>query len=141
MAMILRFGLLADYATVGAGGKATIVHTFDQLRPTPEKIGQPIPPCFLVARIEGSIADAGSHTLRIRLHDSDENVLPVEIVLEEFTLGITGPGLPLARQIIVPMEGIPMPQLGDYEFVFNVDEVEIGRVPFYVVPAIPAAEA
>jgi hypothetical protein len=139
MTIVMRYGLLADYATVGAGKKLTIVHTFEHFRPPPERIGQPIAMGFLVARIEGSIVDAGNHVLRIKVHDGDENPLPMEIVLEEFALGITGPGLPLAAQLLLPLGPVPMPEIGEYEFVLTADGQEVGRVPFHVLGAVPAS--
>ena len=138
MTIAMRYGLLADYATVGAGQKLTIVHTFEHFTPQPDRIGQPIAMGFLVARIEGSIADAGNHTFRIRIHDGDENALAAEVLLEDFALGVTGPGSPLANTLLLPLGPVPMPPIGEYNFVLSVDEHEVGRVPFHVLAAIPA---
>ena len=123
--MTLQFGLLAEYATVGSGNRLIIVHTFDKLLPTPDKIGQPIGFGVIVMRVQGSLTDAGAHHMSIILADEDENPMGVELAGDGFELGVTGPGLPLASQLILPLAPILMPVVGEYKFVVRVgDEPE-----------------
>ncbi len=139
--MTMRFGLLADYAAVGAAGKLTIVHTFDQFRGTPQPVGAVIAAGYIVARVEGSIADAGVYELTVLINDDDETPLESRMKLEGVELGVTGPGLPLCAQFVLPLAGLAMPPVGSYCFVFRMAEQEVGRIPFHVMEPHQAPKA
>ncbi|HEX9563893.1 MAG TPA: hypothetical protein VF981_07975 [Gemmatimonadaceae bacterium] len=134
MSVQMTFGLLADYAATGQRGKLTIVHVFNRFNPPPERIGQPIGSGMLVACIEGGFADLGDHRLLIRLRNADEELLPLVIEVEGFTLNSAGPDVPPTMNILIQLAPIPMPPLGDYRFELSVDDAHVGFIPFYVLP-------
>ena len=130
MALVLRFGLLADYATVGAGGKLTIVHVFEKVFFIPEL---PTLAGVLVVRLEGSIVDAGPHDVMFELRDFDEVPVPESRgVVPKQHLTPIGPGLPFILQLIVAL-GLKVPPPGDYKFVVVVGDTVVGEVPLFVV--------
>lgn len=135
MALKLRFGILCDYATVGANGKAIAVHIFENLRLRASQTGMMLTPFYLVAQIECRIADGSRHAIDLQLIDEDGRELAVW-PFPEVEYRSQGAGLPLVARYMMQIGNMPAPGPGTYEFAFREKGgAEAGRVSFHVVPA------
>lgn len=138
--MNLRFGHVCDYATIGNNGKLIIVGVFDTViaRLRDDEGNVRLPLCYLVFRLECSIAEGAQHQVMIRIVDEDGNeVAPMAGVGTRFRPH--APGRPLSANGIINLQ-IGVPREGDYMFEIHVDGAVIGEIPFYVVPVPPAPE-
>lgn len=118
--MDFRFGHLCDYATQGANGKAILVGVFDQIINTGNAPVR-LPLCFLVFKLECSIAEGGNHRIQFRLKDGEEVTLKGDDGSDlDFDLGTqnfspSGPGRgrnpPVRGQ--GPRSGLTMPNWKD----------------------------
>jgi hypothetical protein len=132
--MRLRFAHLADFVTVDADGKLTIVGAFDRMR-----VGGASSPYLLsafrvVASFEASLSEGASHAFACCVVDDDEDT-----VISEFggpiQFATSGVGHPIhATAIIEIAQGtMTLPHLGDYYVCFRVDGIELGRVRLTLV--------
>jgi hypothetical protein len=138
--MEFHFGHLADYAGPGQHNKLTIVGIFDvaydhdpSVRPIP------LPQAFLVAAIDASVAHGSVHSVEIRFTDIDNEPVGPTIELVDVPFQARGPGRPLRAQLIAQLQGLSVPDVGDYEFQIWVDGERVGDIPLYVVPNPPGA--
>lgn len=133
--MELRFAHLADFATVDASNKATVVGIFDRIFCPPDASPIPLPPFHLIASFEASIAEGAEHRLEIAFVNDDE-----ELVGPKFDGALqfraSGIGHPAQASAIIgfPPGAIQVAAAGDYYFRFRVDEVERGRTRVTVIP-------
>ena len=131
--MELKFAHLSDYAAVDAAGKLTIVGQFgvvyDQLKLRPI----PFPPFYIVAVFHAHVTEGTDHQIRIHLVNSDGGTVlpPFEGKLKFAPLG---KGKPLHANLIVGFgPGLTVPDLGDYEFRFLIDNRDVGELSVSVV--------
>lgn len=135
--MELKFGLLADYASVAERGKLVIAGEFDQINAQTAPVTWPL--MFLVARFEASITEGSKHRLRLDTRDADgRQVIPAI----EGDIGFVprGPGRPLRGQIIMRLEGLQFPRAGDYSFNLLVDGRELGTVGLFLTTSADATQ-
>ena len=127
--MELRYAHIADFASVDASGKLTLVGVFDFVWDALGVRPIPFPPFYLVAAFEGSVAEGAEHEIEIRLVDDDEQ--PMSAVIKgQLQLRSQGVGH-LARGHVMIGFGpgvIAVPELGDYYFQFKVDGVKLGQI-------------
>ncbi|HEV2749035.1 MAG TPA: hypothetical protein VGV12_00770 [Gemmatimonadales bacterium] len=116
----------------GVAGKKIIVATFDLIlaRTFPALH----PQLALVLRIEGHGTEEGKHHLRIDFVDADyKNVVaPIELDFEMIKEGRPASDAPLAAEVVVNANGLPVPHEGNYEFAVQVDGRHLGAIPLYV---------
>lgn len=129
--MYLRYGVLADTVTPGGGAKKNIIGTFDviHVRQFPAAHRR----LSLVLRIEGHVTEEGKHQLNVDFVDADYRVLGG--VSGEFEVRREGRAVedaPLASEVALEIENLPLPKEGNYEFAVKVDGRHIGSVPLYV---------
>lgn len=127
--MELRFAHIADFASVDASGKLTIVGAFDIVWDRAGVRPIPFPPFYLVAAVEGSIAEGADHDIEICMVDDDEQTQG-GVIKGNLQLRSQGAGH-LARGHLLIGFGpglISVPDLGDYYFQFKVDGVKLGQV-------------
>jgi len=132
----MPFGALADYATVTADGKLTMVGCFDQMFLPEAALGQKLQAlAYLVARLEGSVGDGSNGEFELRLLDEDEKSQSVK-KLDGFTLGWRGSGQSLATQLVIAITGMPVPSsYGTYHFAFFVNGQRVaGEVSLHLQP-------
>lgn len=138
--MDLRYAHLADFASVDANGKLTIVGAFDIVW---DAIGvRPIsfPPFYIAASFEASVIEGADHQIEIQLMNEDEE--PCSGLLKgTLQLRAHGVGLPAVGHALVGFgtHAVSVPELGDYHFRFRVDGVDIGtaRVSVLAPPGRP----
>ncbi len=127
--------LLADAATIDAGGKLNILGVFDRI--SVPKFPAKHPHAALVLRFSASMHEGGSHTVEIVLKDPDGK----ELMNVNGDLHV-GPGGPLAGgQILVPqvlnMGGLVFPKAGQYSFDVRIDGEHQVSLPLTVHGAGP----
>ena len=135
--MVFKYGLLADYAGEAASHKAMIIGIFDVVY---DVLGQrpiPIPQCYLVASFDAHVTEGSVHRLEIRFTNADGSDVIPPLRMDEFRFQSSGPGRPLRGNLIAAMNGLRVPELGDYSFHLLMDGHHMGMVPLYVVPQRP----
>lgn len=137
MSLSLRFALLCDYASNGAGGKPIAVHIFERFNVTEETLEHPLPRFSILARIECSIADGNSHALELVLVDEDGSTI-AKMNFPPAQFHSQGAGQPLVAGYTMQIEGLRVKKFGTYEFRFRVGGVDIGMATFNVVK-LPAS--
>ncbi len=133
MAIEMRYGILCDYATMGANGKPIAIHIFDHFRVAAET-DIVLPHFTLLARFECSLADGGSHVIDGEIVDEDF----VRVAAWSFpdqTFVTQGPGLPLIRSVTLNVSGLRVGRVGAYEMIFRCRSTIVGRVHFRVLTA------
>lgn len=136
--MKLTFAHLADYASVDAGGKLTIVGLFgvifDQMKVRPI----PFPQFHIVSQFEAKVTEGTDHQVQVQLIDQQKRN-----VIRKFDGPIrfapTGRGGPLQANLIMGFGpgAIAVPDLGTYEFRFMIDGKDIGGLPVLVIEPPP----
>lgn len=127
--MELRYAHIADFASVDASGKLTLVGVFDVVWDSLGVRPIPFPPFHLVAAFEASVAEGAEHDIEIVLVDDDEK-LHGGVIKGKLQLRSQGAGH-LARGHLMIGFGpkvITVPELGDYYFQFKVDGVKLGQI-------------
>lgn len=134
--MELRFAHIADFVSIDANGKLTIVGAFDIVWHSAGTRPILFPPFYLVAAVEASIAEGADHEIEILLVDDDEKIHG-RAIKGQLPLRSQGPGH-LARGNLVIGFGsgvVSVPDYGDYYFQFRVDGVKLGQVRVSVLEA------
>ncbi|MFH0990003.1 MAG: hypothetical protein V1799_08310 [bacterium] len=127
--MFVRYAFLADTATADAGGKLYAMGIFDNILTT--QFPAHHPELTLVARIEGTVAEKGSHKISIELRDSDSNRLHSFDQTLVFSERPAVHGNFLAG-LIVKFQTLTFPRAGQYEFVLFGDDRFLVRIHFTV---------
>lgn len=135
MALEMKFGLLCDYVTLGAGNKPIAMHIFDHFNRLDGFEQQPFQRFYVLARFTASIADGNVHQLTCAVVDEDEHVIR-EWDLPPIMFGTVGPGLPLIGQMIGTVENMVLPSDGNYAYRIVCAGKEVGRIPFRVLRVI-----
>lgn len=128
--MDIDLALLADAATIDAGGKLNILGVFDRLnaRSFPARHGR----VALVLRFSAGLHEAGEHTVDIVLKDPDgEEVVHLDGQVQ------LGPGpMHAGGEIRVPhvlnLDGLVFEQPGRYSFDLRVDGEHLRSVSLTV---------
>lgn len=140
MALEMKFGLLCDYVTLGAGNKPIALHIFDHFNRLQGMEQQPFQSFFVLARFNASIADGTTHQFSCAIVDEDEQVIR-QWDLPPIMFQSAGPGLPLIGQVISQVNGMVLPVDGNYAYRIASAGKEIGRINFRVlrviVPQLP----
>lgn len=138
MAVELRWGVLCDYATQGQGGKPIALHIFENFfRPAGTGAQAPLPTFNFIGRLECSIGDGTNHAIEARILDGGGQPRAV-FQLPEQQFIPQGPGLPLTGGIMIQIQGLKLPEAGDYEFELRVKQRRIAVVDFRVLDITPA---
>lgn len=128
----LRYAMLCDFAMPGERGKRSIVSIWDSVMQTGKTRPIPIPRCFLVGRFEASALDGSVQELEIHfVNDGGELVLP-EALKVTLPFTVIGPDRPLVAQFQLELDGLTVPDVGDYEFNFRIAAEWKGTVELYV---------
>ncbi len=101
--MELRFSHLADFATVDASSKPTIVGIFDRVMCQPNQSPIPFPGFHLVASFEASISEGAEHELEIAFINEDEETQRTSCERSDLSLR------PMVAQVIVSGERCRQP--------------------------------
>lgn len=140
MAVRLKYGLLCDYATTGALGKATAIHIFDHFVRKEGDEGKALPDFTVLMRLECSLADGVDHTLTAVIVNEDGHTIQ-SFPFPQHRFGVQGPGLPLTAQLLFNIRGLQLPGFGTYDMELREGEVRVGSVDFKVVPMLPKLKA
>lgn len=132
----LRYGMLCDYGTIGNNGKAIAVHIFDNFIRPAGGAARPLPPFHILAKLECSIADGSQHELLALIVDEDHRELArFPMLRHEF--GAQGPGLPLASQLLIHVNGLVLSRIGAYQILLQANGTRIGCIDFRVTQVTP----
>lgn len=127
--MELRFAHLADFASADSSGKLTVVGIFDIVWDRAGVRPIALPPFYLLAKFEASIAEGADHEIEITLVDDDENAQGSTIkgTLEFRTHGV---GHPAQSHLLIGfgLGAVSIPDTGDYHFRFRVAGKDVGSV-------------
>lgn len=127
--MELRFAHIADFASVDASGKLTIVGAFDIVWDNTGTRPISFPPFYLVAAFEASVAEGAEHDIEIRLVDDDE-VAHAGVINGKLQMRSQGVGNPARGNLMIGFGPgiVRVPELGDYYFQFRVDGTMLGAI-------------
>src|SRR5215212_5542479 len=129
------YGLLADYATLGASNKMTVVGVFTHVFPLFTGPAQ-IPPCYLAVSLKASSLTDPAHPLEIDFVDGDGDPVPDTPVLRVTANFIApAPGYPLHACFCAPAPAFVVPGAGDYSFEVRDHGEWVGNIPLVVAPA------
>lgn len=131
--MNIDLALLADAATVDGTGKLNILGIFDRISANafPARHER----MCLVLRFSATMAEAGSHTVEIRLQGPEQDEL---LRLDgEMNLGPGrgGPGSLIRVPHVLNLDGLVLPVPGAYTFDVRVDDVHHVAIPLTVADA------
>lgn len=141
MSVNLRFGHLADYATVNQQGKLILAGIFDVVLAQGDDT-EIVPVAFtLVAGLTCSLADGFDHQVSVRFCDAEEEQIGNEVPVGLMTFIPSGPGRPLTLNMLVRFAGLQIRGVDDYNFVIVVDANPVGQIPLYVqrAPEMPSS--
>lgn len=133
----MAFAHLCDFAGLGNNGKPIIVGIFDAIQDREQTGSVTLGLAFFITKIEASLVTGTAHDVSIVVQTADMAVVH-RVDFGKLEFQSSGPGRPLAAQIILPVLGMPFPGMGDYTFAVIVDGVTVGEAPLYVVPSPPA---
>lgn len=134
--MEIDLALLADAATIDAGGKLNILGVFDRIRAAefPARHGR----VSLVLRFTAGLDEAGEHQLEIRLRDPDgEEVVRLDGTMN-FGPGARYGGEELRVPHVLNLDGLVFKTEGRYFFDLSVDGEHHRSLPL-TVQAAPGA--
>ena len=137
--MKVTFALLADYATQGLGSKLTIVGTFDTFFGVPRVRPIRCPRFFLVAGFEGSVIEGSEHPFEVRVVDEDGHLVVERPIRGVVQLTPRGPGRRLGAHMTIGMDGLVVPDVGEYSFELWSGGSEPLAVVSLVVADAPSA--
>jgi hypothetical protein len=92
-----------------------------------------LPPTYIVAQLEASIAEGTEHEITIRLVDEDEQAVADPIKLGKVVFTPRGKGRPLGARIIAQFMNLTLPRVGDYLFKIDVNGIVVGELVLMVV--------
>lgn len=140
--MELKYGVLADYAGAGAGGKVILVGIFDTVFNLQNVNPVPLPAFFVFAAIEAHVTEGTEHSAVIHLTTGDGNDLPTPIRVElPFKFVPRGRGRKMLGNLFIGIPpGLLLPGNGSYEFNILMDGRHIGSIPLYVDEAAQAPQ-
>ena len=124
----MRYGHLADFATIGANGKPILVGIFDRVISIQSSPPITVPQSYLFVKLECSIGEGSEHGVAVRLRDGNGQVVGAPFELEKLPFGASGPGYPLAAYIQLTIRGLQLAEPGDYEFEIVADGERLGVV-------------
>jgi hypothetical protein len=128
--MQLRYGTLADYSALGAGGKPLLIGMFDTILVVETVRPVRVPPCYLFGIFEAHATEGTDHRLTIRLQTADgQDLMPT--VRAPLRFGARGPGRPLIAYLSIALFGLALPDVGEYAFELLVDDRHVGSVQLY----------
>lgn len=132
--MQLRFAHVADFASVDASGKLTVVGIFDIVWDSAGARPIPFPPFYLVADLEASLAEGADQEIEVQLVDEDEQPIG-SLMRGTMQLRAAGPGYPATGRFLVGFGpgAITVPELGDYRFRFRAGGRDIGAARISVL--------
>jgi hypothetical protein len=130
------FALLADHVTETKEGKLVIVGEFDTIGSASFPAAHPS--FFLVARFQGSAAEARPHRLLIRLIGPDgRSVLPQDPELQVQAVRVHEN---VSRaNVILNFGGLQFPQPGVYYFRLELDGTRLAELPLHLQHVVAQA--
>ena len=132
---MIVYGLLADYATLGASNKMTAVGIFTHVFPLFTGPAQ-IPACYLAVSLKASSLTDSAHPLEIDFVDGDGDPVPDTPVLRVTAdFMAPAPGYPLHAYFCAPVPAFVVPGAGDYSFEIRDHGEWVGNIPLVVAPA------
>ena len=127
--MRLRFGLLAEYASLDSDGKISANGIYDILFATSFPIL--CPTAYLVLSIEGTLTEEGKHKISVELRDEQANKL--QEITQAIEIGKMKIKINMVRaDIVLKFQGLIFTKPGAYEFVIFGDKRFLGRIIFYI---------
>ncbi len=93
---------------------------------------RPLPPFHILAKLECSIADGSQHELLALIVGE---IARFPMPRHEF--GAQGPGLPLASQLLIHVNGLVLTRIGAYQILLQANGTRIGSIDFRVTQVTP----
>jgi hypothetical protein len=135
----LKLLQIAEYAALTAENKLILAGTFDSFditRPvgTDERAiaGLLLPPFYLVAVLECSLAEGTRHRALLRVLDDDGKAVVEGFDLGEVQFIVNKHGRPMRYIAILAMRGFAVPRPGEFAIELHVNGNRLGTVMLYV---------
>ena len=138
--MEIKTFLIAEYAAnVPPDNKLVIAGTFNTVQvkrvgvaPSGVRVPVPVPSCYLVAILECSIAEGTVHQGVMRVVDGNGLAVADPARLGELRFIANREGIPMRYQLVLRINGMAVPEPGDFSFELIVDGKRIGDTVLYV---------
>lgn len=131
----LVYGHLADYACEGSQGKIIIVGIFDRVF-TRSTGPFRLPSSYLAMKFEASLLDGSdNHLVEVKLVDGNSQPALPHHPRIPLRFGTVGPGYPLSAQVILQLENLTIPDVGDWAFEIRIDGTIVGSIPLIAAQA------
>jgi hypothetical protein len=126
--MNVQIMTLCDAANADASGKLNILGAFDQIFATQAPMVHPS--CTLAIKVQFERIEEGTKTFKIMVVDTDGNE-----VFPAVTGNIEIKMMPDLRttsiQIVGTIQGLKLPQFGEYQIDLALDGIVVASVPLY----------
>ncbi len=121
---------LCDAATADIAGKLNLLGTFDSLfAPSVPFVH---PSCALAVRVRFELSDEGTHSLEIRLADSDgKAILPA--MRSVIQVKATNDLKTIARNLVLNIQQLKLERFGEYTLDMFCDGKLVASSPLYTV--------
>ena len=130
------YAFLCDFAQESGGKLSALGIGWSAIQAQTVPVAHP--QLSFVASLNGTIAEAGTKKVEIRLIDADgTDVIPP--LTPDLVFAVQEPALEGRVNIILTLNGISFPKYGLYAFHLVVQGNEIVRVPFSVIEVTPTA--
>lgn len=136
----IKYGHLADYATIGANGKPILVGVFDRILPATDARPIRIPPSYLFVALQCSIGEGETHEIVVQLRDGNGEPVGEPQRWDATVFRPAGPGYPLQANLMLILFGATVPEPGDYQFEVVANGIRIGEVAAFVVSSAPPTD-
>ena len=129
--MRCNYSFLCDFAQETGGGKLNALGIgWSNIRAS--ALPAIHPQMTFAASLSGTIAEAGTKKVELRLIDADgaDVIPPVEVDLD---FAVQEPALEGTLNLVLNLNGVQFPKYGQYAFHLVLQGNEIARAPFSVV--------
>lgn len=128
--MEMKFGVLADFASISREGKLNVLGIFDEVNPPGLPVALPI--FYVVSSFSAGPTEFNTDkTIQMALQDEDGNIL----IRLETIVTVMRPERPGTRSKVNQVNalvGLPFESAGNYEFVLSIDGRPEGSIPLRI---------
>lgn len=129
------YAFLCDFAQQDPGGGKLHAIGIGWSALQAQSIPATHPQMSFVARLSGTVAEAGTKRVELRFIDADgANVIPP--FTADMELAVQGPALEGTMNIVFNLNNVTLPKYGQYAFHLVVQGNEMARAPFSVVEPV-----
>lgn len=134
--MEMKFGVLADFASISREGKLNVLGIFDEVNPPELPVALPI--FYVVSSFSAGPTEFDTDkTIEMALQDEDGNML-IRLQTIVTVMRPERPGTRSKVNQVNALVGLLFERAGNYEFVLSIDGRPEGSIPLRInSPAVP----